>query len=88
MHQHKQPAAVPALCAAIEQPHQRSGQQTKQRERERDFQDATAPLLTLALPYPIQLQRNAVQPAVKEVVVEEQRLDVDCIPCKCQPTAT
>ena len=50
MHKQKLPAALPAGCPAVEQPQETSGQQTKQKEREHDLQDAMTPLLTLARP--------------------------------------
>ena len=51
MNKQKLPAALPAVRPAAEQPHETydivpaSGQQTKQKEREHDLQDAMAPLL-------------------------------------------
>ena len=67
MMKQKLPAALPAVHPAVDQPHEThdlvpaSGQQTKQNERERALQHAMALLLSLAGPWPIQMQRNAAQ---------------------------
>ena len=54
---------------------------------QRSLVNAMVLLVSRAALWPIQGERNAVLAAVKEAVVEEQRVDVDDAPCKCQPTA-
>ena len=89
----KLPVALAAVHEAVDQPHQpqalvpASGQQTKQKEREHSLPYATGLLLSLAVPWPIQMQRNAVLAAVKKAVVGEQRVDEDDAPCKYHPKA-
>ena len=89
----KLPAALPAVHPAVDQPHEThdlvpaSGQQTKQKERERALQHAMALLLSLAGRWPIQMQRNAALAAVKEAVVEEQQVGVHDAPCKYHSSA-
>ena len=89
----KQPFKLPAFYREADQPQlpqdlvPASGQQTRQNERERSLVNAMVLLVSLAALWPLQEERNALLAAVKEAVVEEQRVDVDDAPCKCQPTA-
>ena len=54
---------------------------------QRSLVNAMVLLVSRAALWPIQGERNAVLAAVKEAVVEEQRVDVDDAPCKYHSTA-